>query len=256
MHTHIHTRTHTLIDQPYLNQTITESEISPKCVPLALSTRNTHMYTQEDARRREPILTGQDLIQAVLADMDSDAQCLQPLKNAFKRLLQTHRAFKSAEQEVVDIWKPFGNRKCRQQFEWLRSQNHETYVQASSLLKLTSQMIVDEDSDEATKKREEVAQKLLGGAPDGVKDQLDAALEYARCQPLYDHVVSNVDKLLHKCETATLYLERLRKSLPVQQLMHLDLQQQVPKSERACNRGSERERAREGDVHPLLCTCV
>ena len=184
-------------------------------------------HTQDDTRRREPILNAQDLISAVLADMEADPQCLQPLKNAFKRLLQTHRSFKAAEQEVVDIWKPFANRRCRQEFESLRSQNHEAYAQASSLLKLTSQMSVDGDSDEVTKKREEVAQRLMEKQA-GVMDMLDGSLEYGRCQPMYDHVVANVDKLLHKCETATLYLERLRKSLPVQQLSHLDLQQQVP----------------------------
>ena len=46
---------------------------------------------QEDERRREPILNVQDLIQAVLADIESDPTCLQTLKNSFKRLLQTHR---------------------------------------------------------------------------------------------------------------------------------------------------------------------
>ena len=45
-------------------------------------------------------------------------------------------------------------------------------MQASSLLKLTSQMSVDGDSDEVSKKREEVAKKLLEGAPDGVVDML------------------------------------------------------------------------------------
>ena len=55
----------------------------------------------------------QDLISAVLKDVESDPTSLQPLKNAFKRLLQMHRAFKSAEQEVVDIWKPFAFRKIR-----------------------------------------------------------------------------------------------------------------------------------------------
>jgi len=158
--------------------------------------------------------------------MEADPQCLQPLKNAFKRLLQTHRSFKAAEQEVVDIWKPFANRRCRQEFESLRSQNHEAYAQASSLLKLTSQMSVDGDSDEVTKKREEVAQRLMEKQA-GVMDMLDGSLEYGRCQPMYDHVVANVDKLLHKCETATLYLERLRKSLPVQQLCQMDIHQQV-----------------------------
>ena len=183
-------------------------------------------HTQDDTRRREPILNAQDLISAVLADMEADPQCLQPLKNAFKRLLQTHRSFKAAEQEVVDIWKPFANRRCRQEFESLRSQNHEAYAQASSLLKLTSQMSVDGDSDEVTKKREEVAQRLMEKQA-GVMDMLDGSLEYGRCQPMYDHVVANVDKLLHKCETATLYLERLRKSLPVQQLCQMDIHQQV-----------------------------
>jgi len=99
-------------------------------------------------------------------------------------------------------------------------------VLASSLLKLTSQTSVDHESDEATKKREEVAAKLMAGAPDGVLDVLDASLDYARCQAMYDHVVDDVERLLHRCETATLYLERLRKSLPVQQLMQLDLKEQ------------------------------
>ena len=85
---------------------------------------------------------------------------------------------------------------------------------------------VEGDGDEVVKKREEVAAKLMACAPDGVLDVLDASLDYGRCQSMYDHVVSNVDKLLHQCETATLYLERLRKSLPVQQLMQLGLKEQ------------------------------
>lgn len=108
---------------------------------------------------------------------------------------------------------------------------------ASSLLKLTSQTSVDHESDEATKKREEVAAKLMAGAPDGVLDVLDASLDYARCQAMYDHVVDDVERLLHRCETATLYLERLRKSLPVQQLMQLDLKEQVCLRVLACRRG-------------------
>lgn len=50
-----------------------------------------HILEQEDDRRREPILNVQDLIQAVLADIESDPTCLHTLKNSFKRLLQTHR---------------------------------------------------------------------------------------------------------------------------------------------------------------------
>ena len=85
---------------------------------------------------------------------------------------------------------------------------------------------VEGDGDEVVKKRQEVAEKLMACAPDGVLDVLDASLEYGRCQAMYDHVVSNVDKLLQQCDTATLYLERLRKSLPVQQLLQLDLREQ------------------------------
>ena len=92
---------------------------------------------------------------------------------------------------------------------------------------LTSQMSVDGDSDEVTKKREEVAAKLMVSAPSSVVDQLDAAREYGRCQHMYDYVVSNVETLLNKCDTATQYLERLRKSLPISAVtMQLDVKEQ------------------------------
>ena len=93
----------------------------------------------------------QDLIQAVLADVESDPTSLQPLKNAFKKLLQTHRAFKNAEQEVTEIWKPFPNQRVCVEFQKLRSQDHDAYVQASSLLKLTAH-VVDGGNDEVTTK--------------------------------------------------------------------------------------------------------
>lgn len=184
----------------------------------------------EEERRREPIHNVQDLIDAVLKDIESDRMSLQPLKNAFKRLLQMHRSLKNAELEVEGIWKPFAHRKIRLEFQQLRSTEHEAYVQASSLLKLTSsasmETSVEGDADEVIKKREEVAGKLMACAPDGVLDLLDASLDYGRCQAMYDHVVDKVEKLLDQCETATNYLERLRKSLPVQQLRQLDLKEQ------------------------------
>ena len=176
-----------------------------------------------EARRREPILNVQDLITSVLADLESDPTALAPLKNAFKKLLQMHRAFKEKEQDVVNIWKPFAHFKVRQEYQVLRSQEHEAYVQASSLLKLTSSSVaVEMDTDEICKKREEVAAKLLKGTPEDVIAELDGSLEYGRCAAMYEHVVGNVDMLLQKCETATLYLDRLRKSLPVEQLVQLD----------------------------------
>jgi hypothetical protein len=73
----------------------------------------------------------------------------------------------------------------------LRSQEHEAYVQASSLLKLTSQTSVDGDSDEVTKKREEVAAKLMAGAPDGVVDMLDSSLDYGRVY-IHAHIHRNM----------------------------------------------------------------
>ena len=82
-----------------------------------------------------------------------------------------------------------------------------------------------ETRNQVLKKREEVAVKLMRGTPDGIIDVLDAGVDYGRCQSMYDHVVGNVEKLLHKCETATIYLDRLRKSLP-DKLGQLEIQQQ------------------------------
>ena len=54
----------------------------------------------EEERRREPILDSRALIGAVLADIAADEQSLQPLKIAFKRLLQVIHWFTSTQVQI------------------------------------------------------------------------------------------------------------------------------------------------------------
>jgi hypothetical protein len=44
--------------------------------------------------KKQPIMAVQDLLEAILADCNTDPTTLQPLKNSFKKLLQIQRAFK------------------------------------------------------------------------------------------------------------------------------------------------------------------
>eukprot|EP00960_Hanusia_phi_P074189 768177-Hanusia_phi.AAC.9 len=182
------------------------------------SERNVPVKVSEKSQVKMPVTSTQDLLKAVIADCTADSTTLQSVKNAFKRLLQIHRAFKTEEDQVLNIWKPFASRKVRDEFIALRSHTHPTYMQATSLLKLTSQMNVEGDSEETTKKRYEVADKLMAGTPRDVLEKLDASLDVGRCEAL-------IETLHRKCEAATLYLERLRKSLPAQ-LAGLDVVQQ------------------------------
>jgi hypothetical protein len=55
----------------------------------------------DDERRREPILDSRALIGAVLADIAADEQSLQPLKIAFKRLLQVIHWFTSTQVQIL-----------------------------------------------------------------------------------------------------------------------------------------------------------
>ncbi len=44
--------------------------------------------------KKQPIMAVHDLLEAILADCNTDPTTLQPLKNSFKKLLQIQRAFK------------------------------------------------------------------------------------------------------------------------------------------------------------------
>ena len=148
------------------------------------SERSVPVKVFERSQVKNPITSTQDLLHALIADCTADPTTLQSVKNAFKRLLQIHRAFKTEEDQVLNIWKPFASRRVRDEFIALRAHTHPTYMQATSLLKLTSQMNVEGENEEVIKKRCEVADKLMTGTPLDVLEKLDASLDVGRCQPL------------------------------------------------------------------------
>ncbi len=139
----------------------------------------------ETTALKEPILNAQALVDAVVADSQADPTTLQSLRYSFKRLLQIQRVFKAEEDQLLLVWKPFAHRNLRSSYQSLRGHDQPAYAQATSLLKLTSAMSVDGESEEVQKKREEVAQALLAQIPHAILDALDGAQEYGRCQPLY-----------------------------------------------------------------------
>eukprot|EP00288_Rhodomonas_lens_P009226 CAMPEP_0177724748 /NCGR_PEP_ID=MMETSP0484_2-20121128/18889_1 /TAXON_ID=354590 /ORGANISM="Rhodomonas lens, Strain RHODO" /LENGTH=649 /DNA_ID=CAMNT_0019237227 /DNA_START=27 /DNA_END=1973 /DNA_ORIENTATION=+ len=169
-----------------------------------------------EAPRKQPIFDVDGLVTAVLDDCQSDPTTLQPLRQSFKRLLQIQRAFKAEEEQLVNVWKPFSKRNVSKLYETLRGHQQTAYVQATSLLKLTSQASVDGEGEDVQKKRQEVAEHLFKLIPSPVLQDLDANQDYGRCQPLYDEVVAGLESLSRQCEAARMYLERLRKSLPAQ----------------------------------------
>ena len=68
--------------------------------------------------QKQPIMGVHDLLEAILADCNSDPATLQPLKNSFKKLLQIQRAFKvfvllSGERlQILSRLDAAGRRRC------------------------------------------------------------------------------------------------------------------------------------------------
>lgn len=70
---------------------------------------------------------------------------------------QMERVFKGEEEMLLSVWQSYSSRKIHQSFLALRGHSQPAYVQATSLLKLTSAMSMEEESDEVMQRRAEVA---------------------------------------------------------------------------------------------------
>jgi hypothetical protein len=143
-----------------------------------------------------------DLVAALRLDLATEdevggggSQVLRPIKETFKRLWQVERALKTEEERIIALWQSFGSRRICSTFEKLRSHDQPPYVQAFSLLKISTAVLAaaaaDAEEEEVAKKQEEahnLTEQLLAVMDRSILDSLDASLPQGRCQPLYDSV--------------------------------------------------------------------
>ena len=147
-------------------------------------------------------MNANDLVAALRLDLATEdevggggSQVLRPIKETFKRLWQVERALKTEEERIIALWQSFGSRRICSTYEKLRSHDQPPYVQAFSLLKISTAVLAaaaaDAEEEEVAKKQEEahnLTEQLLAVMDRSILDSLDASLPQGRCQPLYDSV--------------------------------------------------------------------